>query len=81
MMISNENKPFGLHGLYKNISALRVNPYPAKLIYLNFQPLKWLKTTHICLIWNQTFANPDVQTHISFPTAVIDNSLDQQEKG
>ena len=40
---------------------LILNPYTAKLIYLNFQPLevvsryrdphlKWLKNTHICVI-------------------------------
>ena len=39
-----------------------ISPFPAKLFYLNFQPLelclatathyfKWVKFTHICLIW------------------------------
>ena len=51
---------------------------------------KWLKITHICLIWAQIFANLDVQTHIFFPIKVIwstnkqiknDNSRDQQDTG
>ena len=51
------------------------SPYPAKLIYLNFQPLevvsryrdqnlKWLKIIHICSIWDQAFINMYVQTVI-----------------
>ena len=31
MMISNRIKPFGLHGLKKYISVLRVNPFTANL--------------------------------------------------
>ena len=31
---------------------------------------KWVKKIHICLIWDQTFENPDVKTLISFPIAV-----------
>ena len=57
------------------------NPYPAKLIFLNFQPLKVVsryrdaqpkvaKNNYICLIWDKTFTNLFVQTVISFPTAV-----------
>ena len=45
-----------------------INSCPAKLVYLNFQPLEvvsryrdpqpqWLKITHICLVWDQTFTN------------------------
>ena len=33
--------------------------------------IKWVKNTHICLIWEQTFPNFDVQTHISFTTIAI----------
>ena len=40
MKISNWKKThFGRYSSYKNI-AVRVNPYPAKLIHLNFQPLE-----------------------------------------
>ena len=54
------------------------NPYPAKLIYLNFQPLevvmwlclataihnfKWLKITHICLICEHTYKSWFLNTH------------------
>ena len=52
-------------------SKWRVNPYPAELIYLNFTYLKlcfataihnfkYIKSGHICSIWNNTFANIDV---------------------
>ena len=45
-----------------------INPYPAKLIYINFYPFevvfryrdhnfKWLKTANICLIRDETFKN------------------------
>ena len=33
--------------------------------------LKWLKITHICLIWNHTFANIDVKKVISFQITVV----------
>ena len=47
------------------------NPYPAELIYLIFTHLKlclataihnfkWVKISHICLILDQIFGNPDV---------------------
>ena len=31
---------------------------------------KCVKIIHICLIWDQTFLNLDVETHISFPISV-----------
>ena len=31
------------------------------------QNFKWLKITHICFIWDRTFANRDVREHISLP--------------
>ena len=61
---------------YQAFDESDVNPYPAKLIYLLFHPLKavsrwlkskWLKLTQI----DQTFTNLDVQTHSSFPISVI----------
>ena len=35
------------------------------------QNFKWVKITHICLIWDQTFANIDVDTLISLPITMI----------
>ena len=36
-----KNKPFGLHGFIQYIPAFNhVNPHPAEVIYLNFQPLE-----------------------------------------
>ena len=32
---------------------------------------KWVKKTHICLIWEQLFANHDVWTVFSFSRPVI----------
>ena len=32
---------------------------------------KWVKIMHICFIWDETSANLDVQTHISFPISMI----------
>ena len=55
-----------------------VNPFLAELSYFNFHQLevvakffKWVKITHICLIWGQAFANLDVETLIPFPITVI----------
>ena len=35
---------------------------------------KWVKITHICLIWEKTSANFDVSTRISFPITAIESS-------
>ena len=32
---------------------------------------KWAKITHICLFWDQQFANLDVEALISFPITAI----------
>ena len=32
---------------------------------------KWVKITHICLIWDETFINLDVWKHILFPITFI----------
>ena len=56
---------------YQMESSSHINPYPARLIVwvlkhlklclaIAIHKLKWLKNTHICLIWNQTFTNLDV---------------------
>ena len=58
-------------------------PYPSKSIYFNFHPLEVVSRyrdpqlqvgenyAYFFLIWEQTFENFDVQTHISFPISVI----------
>ena len=33
--------------------------------------IEWVTITHICLIWDQLFANLDIQTPISFPITVL----------
>ena len=33
---------------------------------------KWVKITHICFMWDQTFVNLDVYTHISFPIGQLE---------
>ena len=60
-----------------------INPYPAKVIYLNFHPLEVVSRYrdtqlqvaenywYLCIICHQTFANIDVQTLISFPITLI----------
>ena len=50
-----------------------VNPYPTAIH--NF---KWVKITDICVIWDQTFTQLDVETVISFPVRVIEwaNEMD-----
>ena len=67
-----------------------INPYPSKLISLKFHRLtsclatathnfKWVKINHICLIWDQTLANLDVNTHfivlLTGYIAVIGNEM------
>ena len=38
------------------------------------QNFKWVAIYHIYLIWYQTIANLDVETHISFPVTMIQSA-------
>ena len=64
------------------MKELYINHLSVELNNLDFHRLevasthnfKWVKITHICLIWDKTFANVDVQTHISFRILVIQSA-------
>ena len=58
-----------------------LTPYPLSYLFEIFTHLelcfstathnfKWVKISNIRLAWDQTFANRDVETHISFPITV-----------
>ena len=65
-----------IRGKYSNLTLRR---YIENLIFIHLKlclatashNFKWVKITHICLIWDETFANLDVYTLISVPITVI----------
>ena len=66
----------------KPLNIMSFNPYPAQfkieiLTHLKLclatatHNFKWVKIIHIYLLWNETFANFDVLTHILFTINAI----------
>ena len=75
------------HRVMVKNAIFNVNPYPAKLIYLNFNPLEVVsryRDPQLQMVkitkkknWDQTFVNADVLTHIPFPLLNICDLIDK----
>ena len=58
MMISNWKTLWSLWIIDNTISVVRVDPYPAKFIYLNFHPLEVVsryRDPQLQVVWNYTY--------------------------